>query len=103
MRVLAMAVVALTLLAVAGTAQEAGTAAYQVQILPDGVQHYFGEEDGRRGLHVQVKFRVLRQDDGSMATDVPRDEIVVREDGREVERLKIDAPGVRKLTTVLAL
>jgi VWFA-related protein len=104
MRALAMLVLTVSVLAAApGAAQEAGGGAYQVQVLPDGVQHYFGAEEGRRGLHVQVKFRVLRQGDGSMATDVRTDEIVVREDGREVQRLKIDAPGVRKLTTVLAL
>ncbi len=54
-------------------------------------------------LYVTVEFKVLRAADGSVATDVNKDEIVVTEDGKEVERLEISQPRTDRLTTVLAM
>lgn len=64
------------------------------------------EKDGTHGLWVTVQFRIHRTNPdgtpGPVTIEVPREEIVVREDGKPVERLDISAPRVGSLTTVLA-
>jgi VWFA-related protein len=103
-----VAVGALLLTAVPGAAQNAGAVAYRVEIDRDEaskpkVVHSFREVDGRQGLYVTLQFKVLRSSDGAIATDVTKDEIEVREDGRRVEVVEISQPRSTKLTTVLAI
>jgi VWFA-related protein len=61
------------------------------------------ERDGNRALYVTVQFQIKHRD-GSIATDVGKDQLVVREDGVRVDDLDIYQPqGNDRLTTVLAL
>ncbi len=57
----------------------------------------------RNTLYVTVEFKVLRASDGKVATDVNKDEIVVKEDGQVVANLEISQPKTDRLTTVLAM
>jgi VWFA-related protein len=77
--------------------------AVQYRIDLDHVSHYSGERNGRKALWVTAQFKLLRLDDGTLANDVAKEEIVVEEDGKRVEALEIHAPRSQKLTTVLAI
>jgi VWFA-related protein len=58
--------------------------------------------DGK--LLVQFQFRIKRLSDSTLVNNVPKDEIVIREDGRPVEELEIHQPaGSEPLAAVLAL
>lgn len=59
--------------------------------------------NGVQGEYVKLEFQVHRRDNGALATDVTKDEIVVREDGRPVTILELSQPQQHQLTTVLAL
>lgn len=55
-------------------------------------------------LLVQFQFRIKRLTDGVLVNNVPKDEIVIREDGRPVEELEIHQPaGSEPLAAVLAM
>jgi VWFA-related protein len=56
---------------------------------------------GRTGLYVTAKF-TLRRPDGTVTTDVEKEEIVVEEDGKPVQA-EISQPRTEKLTAMLAL
>jgi VWFA-related protein len=55
-------------------------------------------------LFVQMHFRIKRLADGALVNNVPKDEIVVREDGKRVSDLVIQQPaGSEALAAILAL
>ena len=51
---------------------------------------------------VALQFQITRVADDSVVVSVPKDEIVVEEDGVKVAGLEIFQPRAHKLTTVLA-
>jgi VWFA-related protein len=77
------------------------TMKYKVQV--DSVFASFREVRGSQGLYVTVQFKVLRSDNGVVATDINKEDIVIEEDGRRVADLEIFQPKAEKLTTVLAM
>jgi VWFA-related protein len=102
---LVLALAALLIAVVPGAAQNADTLQYEVKILKNGENTVFAsfrEHAGKQALYVTVQFEVRRVADGSLATDVDKDDIVVREDGVKVKDLEIFAPQTA-LTTVLAM
>jgi VWFA-related protein len=104
MRLFAAAVLtALLLVAVAPVgADNPGDVLYHVEI--DKVFPAVRERDGRKALFIKAQFRITHADDGKVATNINKDEIVVKEDGGRVADLEIFAPrGGDKLTTVMAL
>jgi VWFA-related protein len=55
-------------------------------------------------LFVQLYFRIKRLSDGALANNVPKEEILIREDGRPVRELELHQPaGSEPLAAVLAL
>ncbi|HTU21444.1 MAG TPA: VWA domain-containing protein [Gemmataceae bacterium] len=90
-----------------GAAQNSDTLRYKVEIEQgdNGQKKVFAafrEHNGKQALYVSVHFKVLRASDGQEATDVDKDDIVVREDGHIVHELEIFSPHAT-LTTVLAM
>ncbi len=108
MRIVIILALAVFLLAVVpGAAQNTDNLQYQVEIDKNEqgenqVFAAFRERDGKQALYVTVQFKVLRTADGALATDVDKDDIVIREDGKKVEELEIFLPRA-SLTTVLAM
>ncbi len=109
MRILLVIALATLLLAVVpGAAQNTESLQYQVEIDKDEttkgnkVFASFRQRHGKQALYVTVQFKVLRDADGNLATDVDKDDIVIREDGKKVEELEILLPRTA-LTTVLAM
>src|SRR5271170_7208812 len=59
---------------------------------------------GNSGLYVTVQFKIVNRADGTLATNVAKDEIVVEEDHRRVADLEIYQPrALDPLTVVLVL
>ena len=108
MRIVVIIALAVFLVAVVpGTAQNTDNLQYQVEIDKNDrgenqVFASFRERNGKQALYVTVQFKVLRTADGVLATDVDKDDIVIREDGKKVEELEIFLPRAA-LTTVLAM
>jgi VWFA-related protein len=96
----ALAVVAL---AVVPAAAQDGKAAYRVKIDPKSVFTTMRDRDGKRSRMVSLQFQINRVVDDSVVVSVPKDEIVVEEDGVKVAGLDIFQPRAHKLTTVLAI
>ena len=93
---------------VAGAAVVAGTpdaALYKIRLDPQSrVQVTTREREGKPSLLITVRFTVRRAEDGTVATDVADDEIVVEEDHRRVKVLDVQRPATSEpLTTVLAV
>src|SRR5262245_3136700 len=105
MRVFSRAVAVLLLLlaaAVPVVAQNTGDILYKIDI--DKVFAVRQDREGKRGLYVTVQFRVKHAADDRLATNIAKNEIVVKEDGFAVADLDIYQPrGSDRLTTVLAL
>jgi VWFA-related protein len=102
---LVIALATLLLASVPGAAQNTENLRYKIDILKNGEDTVFAafrEHNGKQALYVTVQFKVLRVSDGAVATDVDKDDIVIREDGHKVEELEIFAPRA-PLTTVLAM
>ncbi len=87
------------LLAVPAAGQDVAKASYKVKIDPKSL--FTTVRKGSRVVSLQ--FQVVRSIDGATVTDVPRDEIVIEEDGVKVANLEIFQPKAHKLTTVLAI
>jgi VWFA-related protein len=98
---LAFLKIAFILFTAPARAQDPGDVRYTVEV--QRVAPVLRERDGGRALYVTVQFRIRRLD-GQAATDVGKDEVVVREDGSPVAALEVYRPhGDDRLTTVLAL
>jgi VWFA-related protein len=96
------------LAAIPGAAQEGAGASYRIEKLdPSKFLMVVRERNGQQALYVTVQFKIFRVNpDGStgpVVTDVPTDEIVVKEDGVRVADAEITVPRTQKLTTVLAI
>jgi VWFA-related protein len=108
MRTLVLVALAVFVVAVVpGAAQNTDNLKYQVEIDKNDkgenqVFASFRERNGKQALYVTVQFKVLRTADGTLATDVEKDDLVIREDGRKVEELEVFLPRAA-LTTVLAM
>ncbi len=61
------------------------------------------QPDGKRLYYFSIPFRIRRLEDKLVDTSVPREEIVVREDGAEVLDAEIFQPRSSPLTMLLAL
>lgn len=97
----ALAAALLLLAALPVAAQDPGDVRYTIAI--KNVLPVVRERDGNRALYVTVQFQIKHRD-GSVATEVGKDELVVKEDGERVSDLEIYQPqGNDRLTTVLAL
>ncbi|MHB1425498.1 MAG: vWA domain-containing protein [Gemmataceae bacterium] len=108
MRILLTITATMFLIAVVpGVAQNPDNLVYEIEIekgenSDNKVFASFRERDGKEALYVTVHFKVRRVADGQETTDVDKDDIVVREDGRRVLDLEIFSPRTA-LTTVLAM
>ena len=92
------------LAALPGAAQtDDGSADYRIDIDQKNVLSAIRERDGQRGLFVSLQFQIKRLRDDGLVTDVPREEIVVEEDGQRVAGLEVLQPRGQKLTVVLAI
>jgi VWFA-related protein len=101
MRVLLCLAAGLGLLAVTPTsAQDAPGVEYKVEI-ESKASAKVDPADGKR--KVTVRFRVRRLRDQALVADIPREEIVVEEDGQRVRDLEIQVPRAQKLTIVLVM
>ncbi|MFO0844550.1 MAG: VWA domain-containing protein [Gemmataceae bacterium] len=78
-------------------------AEYQVEIDPRSVFSAVRDQGGRRARVVSLQFQIKRLRDAAVVTDVPRQEILVEEDGKAVAGLEVFQPKSQKLTVVLAL
>src|SRR5262249_7424578 len=77
---------------------------YQIDLLGRGEQGKVRLIPHQGKLLVQIQFRIKRLADSALVNDVPKDEIVLREDGRPVEELEIHQPaGAEPLAAVLAM
>jgi VWFA-related protein len=59
--------------------------------------------DTRKGRYVTVQFKIRRAGTDDLVTDVPREEIVIFEDGLKRDTREIDVPRTGPLTTILAM
>jgi VWFA-related protein len=98
-----LALVCLLLVSFPAATQSPEGIAYRVEILPGGVQTFYRTEKGKRTLHVSAQFRLTGKQDGKVVTDVARENIVVKEDGKPVASVEIFPPAIQNLTTVLAI
>ena len=85
------------------SAQEESKATYRVKIDRKSVFSNLRERDGKQRRMVSLQFQIERVADSSVVVGVPRDEIVVEEDGVKVAGLEIFQPRAHQLTTVLAM
>jgi Mg-chelatase subunit ChlD len=98
MRILLLVAVAMLLLAVVpGAAQDGAGTEYHIKV-NDQVRT---EVEDRR-LFVTVRFKIER-DQSTPPRDASQDEVVIREDGVEVARVKLSQPVVQDLAAVLAM
>lgn len=93
--------IALALLSFAPPAR--ADAEYQVEIDPKSVFSTVRDKGGRNARFVSLQFQIKRLRDAAVLTDVPREEIVVEEDGKPVAGLQVFQPKLQKLTVVLAM
>jgi VWFA-related protein len=90
-------------LAVVPAAAQDEKAPYRVKIDPKSVFSTMRDQGGKRSRMVSLQFQITRSSDGGVVVSVPKDEIVVEEDGVKVAGLEIFQPRAHKLTTVLAI
>jgi VWFA-related protein len=95
--------IALALLSLAAPAAAQADAEYQVEIDPRSVFSAVRDKGGRNARFVSLQFQIKRLRDASVAIDVPREELVVEEDGKPVAGLQVHQPKLQKLTVVLAM
>src|SRR5262249_12880397 len=91
------------LAALPAKAQNAATADYRIEIDPKSVFSTLRDKDGKRGRIVSFQFQIKRRLDSGVVTSVPKDDIVVEEDGVKVANIELFQPRAQKLTTVLAI
>src|SRR5579885_3440543 len=101
-RFLALLLTALLLAAAPALADNAAGVQYRIDI--DRVFPVVRERHGQSAMYVTVQFKVRHAADGRIATNIGKDELVVKEDGLPVSDLEIYRPrGDDQLTTVLAM
>lgn len=92
-----------TLLAALALGQPADGVDYTVTIDPSSLVPVMRERDGKAGRYISLTFQLKRAGDGTVVTDVAKEEIVVEEDGKKVLELEILKPNAEALTVVLAI
>ncbi len=70
---------------------------------PKSIASSIREKDGRNTRFVDLHFQIRRLSDNSFVTDVPKEEIVVEEDGLPVKNLQVTPPRSHTLSVVLAI
>src|SRR5215470_2542227 len=97
------------LAAVPARADSEGSIAYDVAIVsrdsnnPERVSTFVVERGGKKSRQVSLVFSVKRSIDGVIVNDIPKDEIVVEENGVPVANLDLIPPAGQQLTVVLAI
>jgi Mg-chelatase subunit ChlD len=96
------------LAAIPSLAQMPSGSLYSIDIDKDSVFRVSREDEtGLKALFVTLQFKIhkLNPDggEGALTTEVPQEFIVVKENGRVVDKRKITQPKTQALTTVLAL
>src|SRR5258708_533299 len=103
MRILLLIAVGLLGLSVVpAPAQEAGVE-YGIDIDQSAVFSTIKEKDGKRARYVSLHFQIKSHKDRTIVTSVPKEEIIVEEDGVKVANLEILQPRGQKLTVVMVL
>ncbi len=87
----------------AGAYDAAEPVEYKVDIDQRSVFSAMREKDGKGVRYVSLQFQIKRLRDDKVVTSVPKEEIVVREDGKKVASLEIHQPRLQKLTTILVM
>lgn len=87
----------------AGADNDADSHVYQIELVSrEGNAVRRIPRDGK--LFIQIQFKIKRLQDGVLVNNVPKDEIVLREDGRPVAELEIQQPaGSEPLAAILAM
>jgi VWFA-related protein len=87
----------------AGADNDADSHVYKIELESrDGNTVQRIPRDGK--LFIQLQFKIKRLQDGVLINNVPKDEIVLREDGRPVAELEIQQPaGSDPLAAILAM
>jgi VWFA-related protein len=75
---------------------------YHVE-MPKGVVSTVREKDGKNVRMIDLNFQIKRLRDQTYVTGVPKEEIIVEEDGVKVKELQIFPPRSQKLNVVLAM
>src|SRR5262249_34024501 len=99
------------LVAVPARAQSEGSIAYDVAIVPRDVKnpdelvstYIVTGQGGTKSRKVSLVFRVKRTTDGAIVNDIPKDEIVIEENGVPAANLDLTPPAGQKLTVILAI
>jgi VWFA-related protein len=87
----------------AGAYDAAEGVEYRVDIDQRSVVSAMREKEGKNSRYVSLQFAIKRLRDDSVVTSVPKEEILVTEDGKKVAGLEIHQPKIQKLTTVLVM
>ena len=97
-------VVLLVALGLAGLPSRAQTSQARYKIEKEGLAYTTTRErDGKSAIYVTVQFKITHPD-GQLAYDVPKDDILIEEDGRRVTDVEIQQPtALGGLSAVLAL
>ncbi len=95
------------LIALALLASPAATRAqdvdYEVVIDQKSLVSAMRERDGKMGRYVSLQFQIRRLKDREVVVNIPRELIVVREDGEKVKELEVFQPNNQPLTVMLAM
>ena len=83
--------------------QTAETIDYTLTVDPASLVSVMREREGRPARHVSFQFTLKSIRDGSLVLNVPKEEIVVEEDGRKVLELELFPPQTQALSVVLVL
>ena len=76
---------------------------YTLTVDPASLVSAVREREGRQARYVSFQFTLKNNRDGSLVLNVPKEEIVVEEDGRKVLELDLFPPQAQALSVVLAL
>lgn len=102
MRGLLITALLVALVAVPVAAQTVGSPLYKIEIT-NAVRDTTVEVNGQKRLELTLQFKLLRSSDNQPATDVTKDDIVVKEDGQIVKELQIQQPRAANLMPILAM
>jgi VWFA-related protein len=84
-------------------AQTSDPVDYTLTVDPASLVSALREREGRQARYVSFQFTLKNNRDGSLVLNVPKEEIVVEEDGRKVLELDLFPPQAQALSVVLAL
>jgi VWFA-related protein len=76
---------------------------YSVTVDSSSVVSAIRTRDGKQARYVSFQFTLKNLRDGAIVTSVPKEEIVVEEDGRKVLELELFPPQSQSLSVILAI